>query len=301
MHLMRWTGPALLLSLGAALLAAPAAAQRATGEILNSRIDTTLALGAGGAVELAVMSGNIRVTTGARDRVRIRGGNDRGRVRLEATSGRIVLETINQGWQGGDTRFEVEVPEGTSILLRTTSADMSVRGVRGDVEARTTSGNIEIQQAGRVQVQSVSGDVRVENVSGDFRGSSVSGDVSLTGITGEVDATSVSGDVYLRGATSRFVRARTTSGDVQYEGTIDSQGRYEFRSHSGDVTLRVPERLDATLEVSTFSGEIESDFQLVIQPGAARSGRQMTFTIGQGAARVTAASFSGDITLQRRP
>ncbi len=80
----------------------------------------------------------------------------------------------------------------------------------------------------------------------------------------------------------------------------DPKGRYEFNSHSGDIRIAVPGG-GATLDVQTFSGDVDSDFPMTLQPGSRSGGRGkgMQFTIGGGGARITAQTFSGDITIQR--
>jgi hypothetical protein len=56
--------------------------------------------------------------------------------------------------------------------------------------------------------------------------------------------------------------------------------------------------------VSTYNGSIESDFPMTLKPGEQGGGRRFTFEIGKGDARISAESFSGDITIRskgRRP
>jgi hypothetical protein len=61
------------------------------------------------------------------------------------------------------------------------------------------------------------------------------------------------------------------------------------------VTFGMPARVDATISVSTFSGDFESD--VPVQLTEQRRGRQFSFTLGSGSARVELQSFSGDIRL----
>jgi DUF4097 and DUF4098 domain-containing protein YvlB len=97
------------------------------------------------------------------------------------------------------------------------------------------------------------------------------------------------------------VRAKTTSGGILYDGTIDAAGRYELSSHSGDLKLRVPRDASAQLTVSTWSGAIDSDFPITLKPGEHGIGvtrsKRFVFAIGGGGARITAETFSGDITI----
>jgi hypothetical protein len=75
-------------------------------------------------------------------------------------------------------------------------------------------------------------------------------------------------------------------------------GRYRLAAHSGDVTLHVTGSLNATVSVSTFSGDFASDFPIELQPGSHVS-REWEFKQGTGSARVRLNSFSGTINLRR--
>ena len=68
---------------------------------------------------------------------------------------------------------------------------------------------------------------------------------------------------------------------------------------SGDVVLRLPGAFNATVTVSTFSGEFSSDFDITLDRGMHGSGKEWTFRQGTGSARVRLQSFSGTINLRR--
>ena len=132
-----------------------------------------------------------------------------------------------------------------------------------------------------------------------------SGDIALTRVTGDLRAETVSGDVRLRDITSRSVRAHSTSSDVSFDGTIDPSGRYELASHSSSVSITIPANTSAQIAVSTWTGSVDSDFPITLQPGEHRMGssrsKQFTFAVGSGSgARISLESFSGDIAIRRR-
>ena len=62
------------------------------------------------------------------------------------------------------------------------------------------------------------------------------------------------------------------------------------------MTLRVSDRISATVSVSTFSGEFESDFPVQL---TGTKKRRFTFTLGGGSARVDLESFDGTTALRR--
>jgi DUF4097 and DUF4098 domain-containing protein YvlB len=220
-------------------------------------------------------------------------------VRLDATPTRVSLDISRQ--RGGDTRYEVTVPVGARVSARATSGDISITGTKGSVDANTQNGDIMVDDvAERVDLRSMNGDITARTIGGNIEVNTLSGEVMLTDVSGEVDATSVSGDLDLRNVIAKFVRARSTSGDITYDGAVDPAGRYELGSHSGSVYLTIPQNTGALLTVATYSGSIESDFLITLKPGEHGIGasKRFTFEIGKGDSRISAESFSGDITIR---
>ena len=270
----------------------------------QSRIDTTFAFSRTGALDLTQISGDVIVNAWDRAEARVRAYAERGRVRSSISSSRVSLEIESVRGRVGDSRFEVWVPAGVRVNARSTSGDVSVKGTKGPVDARSTSGDVEVTDAtDRITIESVSGDVRASRLNGEVRSESVSGTIEIHDATGDVRAETTSGDISLLGVSSRSVYTTTVSGEVEYDGTIDTNGRYEFHSHSGDIRLQLPEGSNAQFSVETFSGSLDSEFRITLQPGQRTTGRprRFEFTLGNGGARITAESFSGDIVLSRRP
>jgi DUF4097 and DUF4098 domain-containing protein YvlB len=181
------------------------------------------------------------------------------------------------------------------------SSDIDVRDVCGEAELQSVSGEVHLACAqGNVSVQSVSGDVSVGDVRGRLEVTATGGDVTVHNARADVAAHSVSGDVVLDHVEGQDVSAESVSGDIGFGGPIREGGRYRFQSHSGDVTIRPEGGLNATISVSTFSGDLESDFPVTLTPGQGRfRPREFEFTVGSGNARLTLASFSGTIYLRR--
>jgi DUF4097 and DUF4098 domain-containing protein YvlB len=213
----------------------------------------------------------------------------------------MTLE-LGSGSRGSDTRFEVSVPYGVHVVVRAMSGDISVRGTRGEVEAHAQSGDIELEEVtSRLDVNTLSGSINARSVSGDIEIGTTSGDVKIVDLRGNVEVGTVSGEIELRGVTSKLVRAKTTSGDVTFDGLIDPAGRYDLATHSGDVRLHVQKDASAQLTVETWNGGVNSDFPMTLKPGehgiGSTNAKRLTFAIGGGAARISAETFSGDITI----
>ncbi|MBD3235837.1 MAG: hypothetical protein GF330_03960 [Candidatus Eisenbacteria bacterium] len=78
-------------------------------------------------------------------------------------------------------------------------------------------------------------------------------------------------------------------------------GSYRFECHSGDITLTLPESVDADFDISTFNGEIQNAFgPRTERTSRYTSGYELDFSRGGGAADVRAETFSGDLELRIR-
>jgi len=269
----------------------------------QSRVDTTFAFNKNGSVDLTEVAGDVVVNAWDRSEARVRAYAERGRIRSSLSASRLSLEVEPVSGRTGDSKLEVWVPAGVRVVARSTSGDVTVKGTKGEVDARSTSGDVVVTAAtDRITIESVSGDVRGSQLNGDIRSESVSGTIEIRDASGPVRAETTSGDISLLGVTSRNAFATTVSGEVEYDGTVDKDGRYEFHSHSGDIRLGIPESSSAQFSVETFSGSLDSEFPITLQPGQRSTGRprRFEFTLGSGGARITAESFSGDIVLARR-
>lgn len=266
------------------------------------RLDTTVAFSRTGVVDLTNVSGDIVVTGWSQNRARIQATSNGNGVRWRISASRITLET--DGWRGrsGSSRFELSVPEGVRVVVRSHSGDLTVRGVRGPVDATTANGDIEVSDAiDRVDLESLSGDIRAARIRGELDATSVNGDVELEDVEGRsVHIESTSGDLTLLDVRSPDIAASTVSGEVEFRGPLARGGQYEFTSHSGGISLTVPAAVSARFSVETFSGELDSDFPVTLQPNRNRAqSRRLEFVLGSGEARVIAETFSGGVDIRR--
>jgi DUF4097 and DUF4098 domain-containing protein YvlB len=123
----------------------------------------------------------------------------------------------------------------------------------------------------------------------------VTGDVTATGMTADVEAASVSGSV--RVETTGFANASSVSGSVYLKmGRADWTGTLSVTTVSGDITIEVPE-LNATIDFTTLSGDLDSDWPVTLQSSGSR--RHMKGTIGRGGRKLAFTTVSGDVELRK--
>lgn len=312
LHLM----PAAADSAGGFSSAADAQGFRA--EAVDERTHA-IPLGPNGSLELKNVSGTIECLAGSGPDVSVEvRRRARGRTDADARLGleEVQVEIDRQGERAVlaasypqqrrnapysvDVGYVVTAPPGTRLTINSVSGDVTVRGIKGDMAVASVSGSVTVTGAARVAVaKSVSGDVTVLDTStdGGVTAGSVSGDVRLDAVrAARIDAQTVSGSVVARNATARSVVLKTTSGDVDYQGTIAPQGRYEFLSHSGDVRVGAQPGAGFEIQASTFSGTVRTE------PGLSttKAGGTMRSTVGDGSAVVVTTTFSGDILVVTR-
>ncbi len=293
---MKWKN-ALFLALLAGVLPALASGQEYA--IRRAQIDTVVPLERNGTVDLTIISGRIRVTGWDRSDVKVSASIDRGYVKMDAGMSRVRLTVDGDRGRAGEAVFELSVPRGTRLVMSSTSGDLYSSRTFGEVNVESVSGDIEVSDVlRRLTVESVSGSQKIDNVTGDVRAEAVSGRIEMDNIIGDIEAESVSGRLMMLDVKSKFVKAGSVSGRVGFAGAIDPAGRYEFESHSGSIRLAVPDNTGALLRVETFSGHVESDFPVTLQPNRGGQNR-FEFQIGSGNARISAETFSGSINIIR--
>lgn len=289
----------VLFATAALLIAAPAAARAQSEE--RQKIDTTFAFEKSGVVDLGHVSGDITVTGWTRGEVKIYGVIELGYLESSFSSSRVRITAKSRRGRMGRSHYEVSVPVGTEVRASTVSGNIAVRGVAGEVTTKSVSGDVEVRDAGnRVEIETVSGDIRGIKLGGRIRVHAVSGDVRLEDIDGDVSGKSVSGSLEATGSVANL-EFESVSGEVTFSGDLRAGGSFRANSHSGDLRLTLPATLNANVDVQTYSGDFRTAFPITIQPGerSGSRGRRMSGTIGNGGARISLETFSGDVTIEK--
>ena len=249
-----------------------AASTLATAAHAQAGLDTSLSIDASATVEVVVWSSDVTINTVPERRLHVR---HRGDARVEVTGGgRSLRVDASQSRSRNDGTLSIDVPKGTTILVRSQSGNVSVRGTGADVEVRTTSGDITVNDAARVRIDAVAGNISARTISDGVRVNATSGDIRLDDVTGDVEISGTSSTVVMHGMSSRRVQVKVVSGDVRWNGRFTDGGRYEFNAHSGDIRLIVPRSAQALLDVRTFNGDITTtDLPLTLIPDPAAAER----------------------------
>jgi hypothetical protein len=261
-----------------------------------------------------------------------------GEVALTSTSGAVVAERINgllnlmtvSGWVRVNEVASLASARSTSgavhvtrvkddATITTVSGEITIQGVGGRVIARTRSGPVTARETkgevraesgnnqvtvenagGRVNAVTINGPITIRGASAGARAISVSGEIEIKATSGPVEANTTSSTITLSEVNSLDVRAKTTSGEVIFQGPVNENGSYDFESFSGDVIVTLPAESNFNLTAKTYSGALNTDFPIQFGPGADFGrGRQVRGAAGKGGAELRTTGFSGNIKIRR--
>lgn len=250
-------------------------------------------------------AGDLTVTTGAEDEVRVDIDGDGGDIRVDLVGDVLRIEVPQHARQllahRSSHRIAVTVPPRSSLDVGSGSGDVRTLGELAQVAVRTGSGRVDVAAADDASITAGSGDVTMTSlgtgtittgsgdvvaatVSGALRARSASGDVVVTTAT-ELDVTTASGDVLVRELHGQ-ASARTVSGDILVNRAVS--GRLQAMTASGDVAVRVAEGTAALLGCSSVSGTVTSTLEPAGEPEA-----------GTPTVELRARTISGDISIRR--
>jgi lia operon protein LiaG len=264
-----------------------------------------------------------QLSTGSSTQLRVRedgtfGDNDdHGDDRHEGKQrGRRITIAGGGGGLDAHANMRITIPRGKRVAVYLAVGKVSVTNVEGDLWVDAASAPVTTSGTqGELNIDVGSGGVQVTDARGELSVDTGSGTVSVSGIKGEkVSVNTGSGDVTATNVHSNDLSIDTGSGDIQVTGLVAPQISLETGSGavaadvsgevwnvnvetgSGDVTLKVPPTLGADVDIETSSGEIETDFSVLITRHARD---HMTGRIGDGRAKIAIETGSGGIKLMK--
>lgn len=259
---------------------------------------SAVAVPAAGVIDINVGRGQVEVRGWDRAELSLE-GNREGHEVIRTGSGAQVRRSRGRS---GDGALRIMVPRASRVLLHGSSNDIDVRDIEGDVEVRINNGDVTMEAiAGRIRISSITGDVELTGAARGAHVVTTSGDITMRDVRGDVHVTTTGGDIALVGAQAGTLTLETMNGDVQFSGSLEEVGRSSISTHSGDVLLQLRADARAMIETRSFSGRVNSQFPLVLQPTSQNSGDAVhRLQLGRtGGPTLAIATFSGDIDIVR--
>lgn len=287
-----WYGTYVMLG----ALAAPVAAQTSPPRGFAAAPDVQ--------VRLVNLVGLVRVVGWDRDSVAVSGAlpPDAGELVMRGTRDALMIGVErpagSEGYAGAT--LEVRVPRGVRLVIKAVHASLSISGVVGDIDAGLAKGRLQIEGAPRsIVAETITGNIECDGPARSVRLRSLSGDIIVRGSAGDLAATTVTGRLSIGGALLRHVRLESTAGTIDVKGRLAADGLLDVQTHSGDIALRLPPTLSASLEASADAGRFRTDFPGVRTRLTRGTPLKQTLDGGRGTIRVR--TFTGVVELQQQP
>jgi hypothetical protein len=209
-------------------------------------------------------------------------GNGKTQITIEQQDdGRVVAEAKYENsvssWFGlnkpSKVDFTIRVPKACSVKVNCVSSSAAIDGLDGEID-----------------VNGVSGDLKLSNLSGNFIFSSVSGRLTAKNLAGPLDMNNVSGKVEIVESQIPSMVGKTVSGRVHVETPL-TEGPYEFKTVSGNLSVITPDDTACTVHMKSVSGKAKVNLPVTSKSGVSRS--KQVIEVAGGGPEVIVKSVSG--------
>lgn len=233
-------------------------------------------------------------------------------------AGRDVMISKDRKAAGLAVHLTVRVPADLSTSIRQGVGSIDVRFVRGDLNITSDAGTVDVVSCfGNLNLSAGEADVRIASLQGDSlavkAGAGImdlegirSGQVTLNSSAGliqgskldvnDIQVNNLTGDVSFVDLIPVNMDVRTGSGDIDMAFRIRKARNAAVRSDSGDVVLRMNERLSFGLTAETKKGEVKllgMNLELLEQDGLTSR-----YKAGSGGVDVTVHTPGGELTVR---
>ncbi len=179
------------------------------------------------------------------------------------------------------------------------------KGISGNLEIEGTDDNtIDIKKDGFAKVKELEDSIAIKALSGnvkitlpkktDLAIAGISGDIDISNIIGNLEIESVSGDITGKNLAGSLV-GEIVSGDVDLD--YAKVEKIRIKSKSGNVTLRLDEKVEAQIEIETAGGEVTCDFDLKDKQNGDNI---LKGTINKPSASIEIRNKHGDVEIKKR-
>lgn len=238
--------------------------------------------GADGALDIRSSSGDITAT-----RCLLR--------YVHSSSGDIHLMDVRGNFQVESSSGDGEITGADGqIDAHSSSGDYTIRDARGMTSVETSSGLVRAENCILSNVKTTSGDIRLRGVRGDMKLRTSSGTVQVEGTDGTVDAHSTSGNIWIEGLVLRS--ATSSSGDIRIRAA-GLAGSVLLSATSGDITVDIPDGVNADLVLETSSGNLNNRSGQPIS-ATAITRKKIAGRLGSGGAPFVVRTSSGNVELK---
>lgn len=271
-------------------------------------------------VNAETSGGDITITTGADDQVkvtavqRIRTGSEEKAdellkdldLRMEQTGDRVTLVAKYKrsgGWHWGSwppvsVAFQVVMPGKGNVDLRTSGGDIRVASLTGQAKLRTSGGDINLARIdGEVEGSTSGGDIRLVEGTAKVKLSTSGGDIQVEKSGGETDVSTSGGDIKIKSVVGR-VRASTSGGDIHAKIVGPVSGDCSLTTSGGEVVVSVDAQAAFDLKAHTSGGDVDAAGLTITITGGGVGKNRLQGKVNGGGPQLNLGSSGGDIRIR---
>ena len=269
----------------------------------QTRVERRVALDRDGMVKGFVPAGSVTIVGWDRDSLVVTGTVASGE-RFYFGGGRagvkFGVEPQSPDGEARPAHLVVHLPRNSSLSMRGVSAAIQATDASGSFYS--VGGDITIAgRVGEVDVEAMDGNVSIVAHGRWVRARTTSGELRLGGEIEDAAASTVTGRVFVSTTGLTSGQFGSVTGDIVFAAPLGSGGAFSFDDHSGAVELRLQPSATGSFSLTTISGSIENGVAGA-RPAAGSGGRGQTlaFRLGTGGPHVTVRTFKGAIRLRSR-
>lgn len=208
----------------------------------------------------------------------------------------VIATAISSSFRDVVAKETFHFPRKEKIIFKGISGDVEIFGDSPDAINIEKDGFAKIvERDNLLMIKAISGSLKMKiPVQTDFTIKGVSGDMKMYQLDSTIEIASVSGNIEGKELSGRFI-GDFVSGDVDLDfRTFD---KIQIKSKSGNITLRLDENTEATLDVETESGHISCDFEL---QNKEMKTHKLTGTIGNAKGVIEIRNEHGNVSIKKR-
>jgi len=181
----------------------------------------------------------------------------------EGATIRIVARRIDNTFNTGNSgaSFELSVPAGATLDLRSSNGSITAEGVTGGVTMESSNGELQVRGGqGRQDLRTSNGRIHIE-------------------------------------AESAEVDAHTSNGEIVFEGSL-AEGNHTFETSNGGIEITLPAEARFRIDASTSNGKVSTDFPVTMT--GTQDDNTLRGTVGESASvSIRAATSNGRIEIRQ--
>jgi DUF4097 and DUF4098 domain-containing protein YvlB len=267
--------------------------------------EKTLQTEPGKSLNISSIAGNVIINSWSKNEVEVKMyGNEKAeenltfdvsavdagvRVDAQSKSGAKIKGNLS-------VKFDIKVPSNYNVDIHTGGGNVKLDVLTGNAKINTAGGNIDVDKVtGNINASTAGGNISIDGSKGNVDLSTSGGNIKVDGFDGDVNVSTAGGNIKLDGSNGE-VKASTAGGNIKLEYSGKNMG-IDLSTLAGSINVEIPADFDAEADISTLTGNINSDFG---SPKNDFVSSHLKTTINNGGNKLKCSTLAGDVKLKKR-